>query len=84
MKVYAKGLNFMGQLAQGHFDEVHHFTEVAVLGGRRVRQLGAHMTQSFALLEDNQLLHWGWVLDSLTTNRVLSFYKRSPTLASLW
>jgi len=34
--------------------------------------------------DDGQILNWGWVFDSLTTARTLSYYKRSPKLAKFW
>ncbi|CAD8069464.1 unnamed protein product [Paramecium primaurelia] len=84
MKVFAKGLNFMGQLGQGNFKSLEQFALIPDLQNMGIKQLEANMTQSFALLQDGQLLHWGWQLDTMTENRTLSFYKRNPTLCKLW
>ncbi|KAM3140920.1 hypothetical protein pb186bvf_006931 [Paramecium bursaria] len=83
-KVYAMGLNFMGQLGLGHRKQVKGFVQVPEFNDVKIKQLKAHMTQSYALLEDNQLLQWGWVMDNLTQARTLSFYKRYPTFLSIW
>jgi len=44
----------------------------------RFRQIEAHFTQSLALLEDGQILQWGWTLDQLTSTRTLAYYKKAP------
>ena len=31
-----------------------------------------------ALLDDGQILQWGWTLDQLTSTRTLAYYKKNP------
>ncbi|KRX08045.1 Regulator of chromosome condensation 1/beta-lactamase-inhibitor protein II [Pseudocohnilembus persalinus] len=85
MKTFARGLNFMGQLGIGNKNQnLQKFTEIEQLSGKNVSQLEAHFTQSYCRLDDGQILHWGYVLDSLTTTRVLNYYKKSPKISKLW
>lgn len=41
-------------------------------------------TNDYFLLDDGQIVSWGYIFDALTTNRILSFYKNFPKLAQWW
>jgi hypothetical protein len=82
------------------YTNLANFTAIESLTNHKIKQVEAHLTQSACLLgtydekyfplfltvilEDGQVLQWGWVLDSLTSARTLSFYKRMPKAAKFW
>lgn len=57
---------------------------MSALKGRKILQLDTHFTQSYALLDDGQILHWGYILDGLTTTRTLAWYKKAPNIFKFW
>ncbi|KAL4449979.1 hypothetical protein ABPG74_015098 [Tetrahymena malaccensis] len=84
-KLFARGVNFMGQLGLlNRYQNSSTFQEIQQLNGRQIEQVESHFTHSFCRLNDGQILHWGYVLDSLTSTRILNYYKSSPKLCQTW
>lgn len=94
MVIYA----LLGQLGiQNKRQDLSQFVEVPSLRNRGIKQIEGHFSQSACLLgnfktkrkqltiiDDNQILYWGYVMDTLTTARTLSYFKRFPKLARYW
>ena len=74
------------------------FEKSIIFTDREIIQVEGHLAQSVALLSknffsfsdlkkikgDGQIVSWGYIFDSLTTNRILSFYKNFPRSAQWW
>ena len=63
---------------------VNEFTPLSHFQQRRIIQLDTHFTSNVALLDDNQVVYWGWALDALTQIRTLNWYKSFPRLVHIW
>ncbi|CAG9333564.1 unnamed protein product [Blepharisma stoltei] len=82
--VYTRGINFFGALGlNNHYQNSEIFVPVPTLQRIEAQNVYASYAQSLCLMQNNDLLIWGWPLDIRSQMQVLWMLKDYTTLAKL-
>lgn len=80
--VYGRGVNFFGQLGLNNkYESAEHFIKIPGLDRVEARSIQSSYAQSMCLLENGELLLWGWPLDIRSQMQIIQILNVNPKLA---
>lgn len=80
--VYGRGVNFFGQIGLNNgYKAAENFTPIPGLEKIQCKSIHASYAQSLCVLDNGEILTWGWPLDVRSQMQILIILQNNPRLA---